>query len=656
MEEKKCNVLFRVEGGEDVSVFAFLGESLLDAARRANLALDAPCAGNGSCGKCRVKLLAGTVKSGPDRHVSPREFAEGQRLACTSLVISDIEVQVSGTALAYRDRIKVSGRGAARERNIFRALQKNLREMGLERDSGLELAAVKLEDPKNGDPTADRERLLRKIAAQTGLAREDIGFSLHALRRIPQALRQADFSLLCVLRREGAGREEGSKTGITVMDVFPGNASPPPVIAGLAIDIGTTTVSALMADLLSGEILTTGSAGNGQIRYGADVISRIIESTRPGGLERLRSAVTEECVAPLIRDMSETAGLRPENIYRIAVAANTTMTHLFMGVSPEYLRLEPYVPAFFESGPLKSAGLNLGAHPDADVLIAPAIGSYVGGDISAGVFASMIFKKETLSLFVDLGTNGELALGNSEFIMSCACSAGPAFEGGDISCGMRATDGAIEACRVNKGTLEPVITVVGAMDQKPIGICGSGLIDLIGELFRCGIINAKGKFIKEGKRIRRDEWGMAGYVAAFAEDTAGGRDVVLSEPDIDNFIRAKGAIFSAIRTMLAVLDFDVGAIEDVYVAGGIGGGINMQQAIRIGMLPNLPLKKYRYIGNSSMHGAFAMLTARRAGEMISGISRGMTYLELSSHPGYMDEFVAACFLPHTNGALFEQAE
>jgi uncharacterized 2Fe-2S/4Fe-4S cluster protein (DUF4445 family) len=385
------------------------------------------------------------------------------------------------------------------------------------------------------------------------------------------------------------------------------------------------------------------------------VISRIIESCRPGGLERLRYAITGECLVPLIKNMCVAAGLEPEQIYRAAIAGNTTMTHLFMGVSPEYLRLDPYVPAFFECSPLKSAELNLGLHPDAEVYAAPAVGSYVGGDITAGVFASMLFKKESLSLFVDLGTNGELVLGNSEFMMSCACSAGPAFEGGDISCGMRATDGAIEACRINKDTMEPELTVIGAADQKPAGLCGSGLIDIIGELFRCGVINARGKCIKEGKRVRRDEWGGAGYVAVFAsaEDD---REVILTESDIDNFIRAKGAIFSAVRTMLAVLDFDVSAIENVYVAGGIGGGINMEQAIRIGMLPNLPLEKYRYIGNSSMHGAFAMLTSRKAGEMITGISRGMTYLELSSHPGYMDELTAACFLPHTNGGLFAPIE
>jgi uncharacterized 2Fe-2S/4Fe-4S cluster protein (DUF4445 family) len=651
MEEKKCKVLFHVEGGEDVSIFASFGESLLDAAKRANLALDAPCGGSGVCGKCRIRLLEGKVESEPGRHISPDEFADGVRLACTSNVVSDIVVQVSGMALAYQDRIKVSGKGVVRERNIFRNLQKELKGMGLEKDSGLELIAVQLDPPSSGDVMADRERLFRKMAAQSGIKETDITFSLHALRRLPSALRETEFSITCVARFE-----IGTKSGITIMDVFPGSGDPLPVIAGMAIDIGTTTVSALMVDLSNGEIITMGSAGNGQIRYGADVISRIIESGRPGGLERLRSAVTEECVAPLIRDMSRTAGLLPENIYRVAVAGNTTMTHLFMGISPQYLRLEPYVPAFFESGPLKSADLNLGVHPDADVLIAPAIGSYVGGDISAGVFASMLFKKEALSLFVDLGTNGELVLGNSEFLMGCACSAGPAFEGGDISCGMRATDGAIEACHINKDTMEPAVMIVGAMDQKPLGVCGSGLIDLIGELFRCGIINAKGKFVKEGKRIRRDEWGAASYVVSSGGAKDGVRDVALSEADIDNFIRAKGAIFSAVRTMLAVLDLPVEAIENVYVAGGIGGGINMRQAIRIGMLPNLPVKKYHYIGNSSMHGAFAMLTARRAGEMVTEISRGMTYLELSSHPGYMDEFVAACFLPHTDGSLFEQEE
>jgi uncharacterized 2Fe-2S/4Fe-4S cluster protein (DUF4445 family) len=262
----------------------------------------------------------------------------------------------------------------------------------------------------------------------------------------------------------------------------------------------------------------------------------------------------------------------------------------------------------------------------------------------------MIFKKEYFSLFIDLGTNGELVFGNRDFLLACACSAGPAFEGGEISCGMRAADGAVEACGIDRETMEPSLTVIGG--GKPAGLCGSGLIDLIGELFRCGVINARGKFVREGARIRRDKWGEARYVAAFREETEQGGELVITETDIDNFIRAKGAIFSAIRTMLVMVDFSIDTIGAVYIAGGIGSGINVERAIRIGMLPKLPAEKYHYIGNTSLTGAYAMASSRGAAEKVAEIGRGITYLELSSHPGYMDEFIAACFLPHTNGDLF----
>jgi uncharacterized 2Fe-2S/4Fe-4S cluster protein (DUF4445 family) len=656
MSGKQVTVIFRGESQAPVSVTAVPGDSLLDAAKRGGIALDAPCGGSGTCGKCRVKLLEGGLVSEASRHIPAGEFEQGWRLACLSRLESDVTVEVPGTAGAYRSRIKTSGMGAVREQAVFRKLLETLCAMGIgfqaegEAGSGIGLLRAELVPPALDDSMADRERLLRKIAGLSGAAREKIALSLYALRRLPNILRQAGFAVYCVLRHERDGC-------LTVLDVFPAvEEGPGPAAAGLAVDIGTTTVSALLVNLADGAILASASAGNGQIRYGADVISRIIESGRPGGLERLRYAITVECLQPLIRAMCAEAGIAPDRIYRAAIAGNTTMTHLFMGVNPEYLRLEPYVPAFFETGPLKSAEMDLPLHPDAEIIIAPAVGSYVGGDITAGVFASMIFKKPELSLFIDLGTNGELVLGNAEFLMSCACSAVPAFEGGDISCGMRAVDGAIEACVINEADMEPEITLVGGDNQKPLGLCGSGLIDLIGELFRCGIIDARGKFIREGRRVRRDEWGAAAYIAVFAANAGNGRDIALAESDIDNFIRAKGAIFSAIRTMLAALDFPVEAVEKVYVAGGIGSGINIAQAVRIGMLPNLPPEKYQYIGNSSLHGAFAMLGSRRAAERVSEISGGMTYIELSAHPGYMDELVAACFLPHTNGALFERLD
>jgi len=257
-----------------------------------------------------------------------------------------------------------------------------------------------------------------------------------------------------------------------------------------------------------------------------------------------------------------------------------------------------------------------------------------------------------MSLFIDLGTNGEIVFGNRDFMMSCACSAGPAFEGGDISCGMRATDGAIEACTLDKYTMNPTLSIVGDPGQHPVGICGSGIIDIISELFRCGIINAKGLFIREGERVKRDAHGMGRFVLAGEHESETGREISINEVDIDNFIRAKGAIFSAIHTLLSSVDMSVEMIDTVYVAGGIGSGINMKNAVNIGMFPDVELEKFHYIGNSSLAGAYAMVMSDEANQKLGEIATNMTYLELSTHPGYMDSFVAACFLPHTDSSLF----
>jgi uncharacterized 2Fe-2S/4Fe-4S cluster protein (DUF4445 family) len=655
--KKKYRVRFEMNSGIEQAVFASHGDSLLETAKSAGIALNVPCGGKGTCGKCRVKIQESpvpleegafcTIESGHSKSISQAEFESGWRLACTSYVGADLVVFVPETVSAFQDQVKTDERYGIGENAIFRELREKLKLQDHCSYSGIELLKIDLDAPTIDNPMADRERLLRELEKQTGLAKSCI--TLSAMRKLPAILREADFSVYCVLQYANIKKYAQS---FTVLDVF--SACEVPLIAGLAIDIGTTTVSALLVNLLNGEILSSGSAGNMQVCYGADVISRIIESTRPGGLERLRHAITGECLVPLISSLCKPASVKNEQIYRVSIAANTAMTHIFLGIDPAYIRLEPYTPAFFECGPLRCIEMGLPLHPDAELVTAPSSGSYVGGDITAGVYASMAFNTQEISMLIDLGTNGELVIGNVEFLMSCACSAGPAFEGGDICCGMRAADGAIEACTIDSETMEPQIKIIGAaMEQKPLGICGSGLIDLVGELFRCGIINARGRFVKEGKRIYSDEYGTA-YIIAFSHETADGRNIILNEPDIDNFIRAKGAIFSAIQTMLTILDLDVSIIENVYMAGGIGSGINIQQAIRIGMLPNISAEKYHYIGNSSLHGAYSMLVSREAAEMIEKIGRDMTYIELSTHPGYMDELVAACFLPHTNGTLYDR--
>ncbi|GMO15076.1 MAG: corrinoid activation/regeneration protein AcsV [Termitinemataceae bacterium] len=637
-------VKFIIEGGEPVVAQTRDRETILDAAKRSGVVIDAPCGGNGTCGKCRIKLLKGELLGEKTKYIDDTSWKDGWRLACSHKPAGEVEIFVPAEAAAFQNRIRVTDFSGTREKAAFNELRAVLTELKFTGDHGLEITDIELNPPSLDDAHADRERFIAAVSEKTGIEETQVRVSINALRRLPVILREANFKTNVVLRRENDG-------GITVLDVCSDVSSVK--LPGLAIDIGTTTVSMLLVELATGEPIASASGGNAQIRYGADVINRIIESTKAGGLVRLRKAVIDECLTPLIMRLCSSAGIDATQIYRVVVAGNTTMTHLFLGVPPDYLRLEPYVPAFFDSGLINAGEAGLPVNGAAELVIAPSIGSYVGGDITAGVLAADFYRKETFSLFIDLGTNGELVFGSNEFLFSCACSAGPAFEGGEISCGMRATNGAIEKCFIDEKSGEPKFSIIGEAGTKPAGLCGSGLIDIIGELFRCGLINAKGKFITEGKRIVKDEYGGAGYVVAFeAESEAGRGDIILSESDIDNFVRAKGAIFSAIRTMLAIVDFSIDTIEDVYVAGGIGSGIDIDHAIMIGMFPKLPKEKYKYIGNSSLSGAYAMLNSRAAAQKVTDIASGMTYIELSSHPSYMDEFVAACFLPHTDAGLF----
>ena len=633
-------VTFKFESGEGVEAFAASGENLLEVARKTNVAIDAPCSGNAACGKCRVKLLSGALDSQKTRHISDEEYASGWRLACVSKVTEDVEIMVPDIASAYKSRMKAADLSSPQEIKIFEDAKRDLQEAGLELKNSLSLIPVEMTAPTLDDTMPDVERLERAVAAATGIKRVRIPYSV--LKELPDKLRQYEFQVQCVVRCTSRdvfvydiyGKEETVRAG------------------GLVVDIGTTTVSALIIDMLNGDILAKATTGNGQIRYGADVINRIIESRKPGGQKKLQDAVIKETINPLIHTMCRTSGLKTSQIYRMSVGANTTMNHLFTGINAEPLRTEPYIPAFFKTNAVFANDLGIDINPDAHIIIAPNVGSYVGGDITAGTLTSMIWNKPELSVFIDLGTNGEIVFGNQDFLMSCACSAGPAFEGGDISCGMRATDGAIEACTIDPVTMEPTFHVIGEEGQKPVGLCGSGIIDVISELFRCNMISPKGKFIREGKRIRHDKYGMGSYVLAFQEDAGSVKDVEINEVDIDNFIRAKGAIFSGIQTLISSLDFDVSMVDNVYVAGGIGSGINMKNAVGIGMLPDIPLEKFHYIGNSSLSGSYAMLLSAEAERKVYELARSITYVELSTTPGYMDEFVAACFIPHTNTALF----
>ena len=539
------NVTFRAQGADPVTIACSAGENLLEVARRGGLALDAPCGGSGACGKCRVKLLSGSLEGGTDRHITPEELAEGWRLSCQCRVTGDCQVFLPETEL-------------------FRGPEG--------RWETLAEAFSQLEMPPDG----------RGVA--------------------------------------------------------------------LALDVGTTTVWGVLADRSQGTILSGATAANGQIPYGADVISRILESNKPAGRQRLQKAVGEKTLAPLVEKLCRLSGVSPEEISRVTVAANTTMNHLLVGEDADPIRRENYDPEAFNQKTFSPA--DAGLPGKGKLIFAPNVGAYVGGDIAAGVLASGMWKEEGMTLFVDLGTNGEIVLGNRELLLSCACSAGPAFEGGQISCGMRAAAGAVEAVKICRETGEPVCSVIGG--GMPAGICGSGLIDLIAQLFSAGLLNGKGRFCKEHSRIIRDADGVSGYVLARAEESRTGRALVVDEVDIDNFIRAKGAIYAGIDTLLKFADIPPEALDRVLVAGGIGSGINLESAVTIGMLPNVERSRYRYIGNAALTGAYAMAVSQRAEETCRQVAGNMTYVDLSGCPGYMDAFVAACFLPHTDRSLFSK--
>ena len=632
-------VTFQIEGGSPVTIECNAGDNLLELARRANVAIDAPCSGNGSCGKCRVKLIEGEVDSIPSRHISDEEYNAGWRLSCNCKVVSDCTVLVPDIASAYQSRMKTADLSSPKEIAIFEDCQNQLKESGIQFTNNFRSVVVTMAEPTLEDTMPDVERLQWAVSAELGV--ENVKVPYAVMVKLASTLREHNWSV-CV-----KGEVQGDT--FQCMEISdPADTA----IVGCAIDIGTTTVTMVLVDLVSGKLLAKGSSGNGQIRFGADVINRIIESGRPGGKKKLQDAIIKETLTPIIANLCKTAGSSARSILRLCSGASTTMHHLLLGVDAEPVRMEPYIPSFFGWDGLLAGDLKLPANPLAPVLIAPNIGSYVGGDITAGTLASGIWDKDEMSLFIDLGTNGELVFGNRDFLMSCACSAGPAFEGGDISCGMRATDGAVEACTIDKTTMEPTLSVIGEAGQRVVGICGSGIIDIISELYRCAIINAKGLFVREGSRVRRDEHGMGRYVIADSHESETGREVAINEVDIDNFIRAKGAIFSAIDILLQSVDMTVDCIDKVYVAGGIGSGINMKNAVNIGMFPDVELTKFQYIGNSSLTGAYAMVLSDEANAKCNEVMANMTYLELSTYPGYMDSFVAACFIPHTDSNLF----
>ena len=626
-------VLFK---SHDKEVYCNKGELLLDVARKADIFIDAPCNGNVSCGKCKVKLLNGKVDTEKTRHISDDEIKQGYILACNSKVVSDIEVDVPSKLSSSMHGMKIEGGGKEKDEAIFNRAKEIAKNHDLRFCTNIRKKYIELSEPTLDDNISDVDRIQRYVRHHLGY--NEIDFRLDILRKIPILLRESDFKVTLTYVKK--------KNKLTIIDIEPGNTGES--LYGVAIDIGTTSVVVCLVDLVEQVLIDKASSGNAQIKYGADVINRIVFSTKKNGLNELHKDIIHETINPLLNSIYEKNNINKDDVISVVASGNTTMASLFLGVYPDYLRREPYIPPFLRSPKIMGENVELDVNPSAYVYLAPNVASYVGGDITAGVLSAGIWASEENVLFIDLGTNGEIVFGNQDFMMSCACSAGPAFEGGGIRCGMRASCGAIESIKIDPKTLEPRLSMIGNCD--PIGICGSGIIDLICQMILTGVIDRRGKIQKEldNRRIRFDEHGIGEYVLAFKEEYNLENDITVNEVDIDNFIRAKGAIYSGASVLLQSLGMDFSVIDKVYIAGGIGNSLNIENAITIGLLPDVEREKFQYIGNSSLVGSYLALISRDAKNKLEEIASQMTYVELSVYPGYMDEFVSACFLPHTN--------
>lgn len=599
------------------------GESLYSALKRAGIYLVASCGGKGTCGKCKIKILDGTAESVSYGKLTAAEREEDIVLACRTFPSTNLFADIpKESKLVIGDKIAIAG---------TKRLVEYLESFGVAINPPVKRISLELPPPTISDNISDLERLKRALD-EKGL--RGMRFSHGFVSTMGPILREARWKVDLTYV---PGNDVSSEA---IFLSYPGHCSRR---FGLAIDIGTTTVVVYLVNLLDGSIVDIGSTYNSQMRFGDDVITRIVYATEGRGLDELRKTVVADINAitdPLI----ERHGIEACEIDSATVAGNTTMSHIVWGIDPGSIREEPYIPAlnFFPLWKGGTAGFSI--NPQAPVYTAPSVASYVGGDIVAGVLASKMCRNPEIALFMDIGTNGEIAIGNNEWLMAAACSAGPCFEGSGIQCGMRATSGAIEAIKIDGQTLKPEICVIGG--GVPQGICGSGMIDAVSEMFLTGILDLKGRFVLDKTdRVRSGENGSE-YV--FFHGDFRHKDVVLTETDIENLLRAKAAIYAGVTTLLKEGGFTIDAIEKIYIAGGFGNYLNVGRAIILGMLPDAPKERFVFMGNSSVTGAYLCLLSEELRKEAEEIASKMTYVELSVSSSFMDEYMSALFLPHTD--------
>jgi uncharacterized 2Fe-2S/4Fe-4S cluster protein (DUF4445 family) len=628
---------------DHVEVVVPKGENLLRAAMRAGVHINASCGGEGVCGKCRVIIDKGEVESEQTEKLTPEDHALGIRQACKTKVISDLEITIP---IESRMDYKVIDKERPKTGSWQVISEIKIEDLIVEGkfQPPIEKKYIEIDPPTMVDNVSDLTRMIRTLKKVYGIHNLMIDFN--TIKKLSSVLRQGEWNVTVTIGNPSNPLKKERRTQI--INIEPGDTTGNNY--ALAVDIGTTTIWGQLLNLNNGEILAQQVEYNAQISYGEDVISRIIYAQKTEGQEKMKDLVVST-INKIIHQLLKKNQVPLEDINFITLAGNTTMTHLFLGLEARYIRETPYTPPMNYVPPIraKELGIDLGEH--VQVFLFPSIASYVGGDIVAGVLGSGMYRQNKLTLFIDLGTNGEIVIGNSDWMTCAACSAGPAFEGGGIKHGMRASKGAIEDFNINPETFEPMILTVGMV--KPKGICGSGLINIVAGLMEACVLEQNGKF-KTGlktDRIREGADGME-YVLAWAANTQIGRDIVITEVDIDNLIRAKGAMYAGYMTLLNEVGLTMNDLEQVIIAGGFGNYMNIERSITIGLLPDLPLEKFKFIGNGSLLGARLICFSNLLKLDVKKIFSKTTNIELSENTHFMDNYIAALFLPHTDKNLF----
>jgi len=627
MKKDKVKVTFLPEGEV---VWIEKGATLLDAARKGGIYVNSICGGDGICGKCKVIVREGEVITRPTTLLKREEIKKGYVLACQAKVTQDVVVEVPPES-RVEGKILID-----KDAQRFRALYAPLKEQVFFRHYPLvQKLYLELPPPSLQDNICDHLRLYRGIRRKIEVPIMQTG--LKVIRSLPYIVREYNWKVTATLGIRGGTVE--------VIQVEGGDTSDRNF--AIAVDVGTSTVVAHLVNLNTFETIDAEATYNSQMIYGEEVTRRIIYAELKGE-HKLREAIVDD-INNLITTLISRNNIKLNDIMAVLCAGNTAMMHFLLELNPSQIRKEPYVPVCTCPPPVRAAEVGIRINPRGLLYSLPSIASWVGADITAGVLATGIYQAEELTMLIDIGTNGEIVVGNKEWMVCCSASAGPAFEGSGVRSGMRAAEGAIEKVKISEEGRVHYTTIGGV---KPRGICGSGLIDVMAELLKAGFIDRAGRLNPNlDKRVKVRE-GEVEFVLVPSSQTATGEDIVITQADIENILRAKAAIFAGINVLMRILNLDFQDIKRIYLAGGFGNYLDKENAIILGLIPDIERERIQFVGNTSILGAKMALLSKDALDTAYYISKNITYYDLITYPGYMDEFMSAKFLPHTDTSLF----